>query len=61
MLSFFQLHDSNMFMHNSAPWHSLKSAQKWLRDGNIRILDWPGNSPDSDPIEKMWLILTKNK
>ena len=26
---------------------------------NISVLDWPGNSPDLDPIENLWALIKR--
>ncbi|KAK4329006.1 hypothetical protein Pmani_000607 [Petrolisthes manimaculis] len=41
-------------MQDSAPAHRCKAVTKFLTDNNIPVLDWPGNSPDLNPIENAW-------
>ncbi len=42
------------FMHDLAPPHNARSTRQYLQDKNIPLLEWPGNSPDINPIENMW-------
>merc|ERR1712055_421926 len=39
---------------DGAPCHTAKSVKQWLGDCEVDyIKDWPGNSPDLNPIENM--------
>ena len=44
-------------MEDGAPCHRSKIATQFLKSKKIQILDWLGNSPDSNPIENLWTIL----
>ena len=43
-----------IFQHDNAPWHTAKAVIEWANKNNLKILDWPGNSPDMNPIENIW-------
>ena len=60
MLVFWRIHQYNHFMHDGAPAHKSKSVLKFLTQHNIKVLEWPGNSPDLNRIENLWNYL-KNK
>ena len=43
-------------MQDGAPCHCSKLVSDFLYK-NIKTLDWPGNSPDLNPIKNSWAIL----
>ena len=49
-----------IFMHDRAPCHTARVCSQYLQDEGFQVLDWPGNSPDLNPIENLWGII-KNK
>ena len=59
MLNFFCIHGSEVFMDNSAPCHKAKKVTRFLDQQQINDLEWPGNSPDLNPIEICWQKMKK--
>ncbi|KAK6187514.1 hypothetical protein SNE40_005520 [Patella caerulea] len=43
-----------IFQQDSAPCHVAKRSKAWFQKNKIKVLDWPGNSPDMSPIETLW-------
>ena len=52
-----------LFMKYGAPAHKAHLTQQWLRDHDIPFIpreEWPGNSPDFNPIENIWDLLQQH-
>ena len=48
------IHQSLIFMHDGAPCHRSKIVKQFCTENHVKILDWPGNSSDLNPIENLW-------
>lgn len=48
-----------IFQQDGAPCHTAQKCMKWFAGNNVKVLDWPGNSPDLNPIENLWSRLKK--
>ena len=48
------------FQQDNAPIHVSKATRAFFQESNMQVMDWPAYSPDLNPIENVWGLLSRS-
>lgn len=47
-----------VFQQDNAPIHTSAEARRFFSERNLHLLEWPARSPDLNPVENVWSMLS---
>ena len=51
-----RVHRSTHFQQDNSPCHKADLIMDWFKLNKVKVISWPGNSPDLNLIENCWKV-----